>query len=255
MLEDFIARIEDNYYFHLVQINGILAIIFYGKLVGKKKISPRFYLPFMIILLVCFYEILASYMIVNKGLNEKFHFLFTNQPFEGWNLWVYNIFNYQLSKLLLLCLIASNIYSRTKKKIVILFSLLFVSICVFFYSPWSGTPITDFQPYLYFLGNALIIISSGLFFVDLVTEESYLAINPLIYWPFWYITFLLFQSVLLFLADVAFEYISFQNTGVYDIFNTVSMILYLLLLTVFTIILATGRNFITPQTIKDGRTR
>jgi hypothetical protein len=89
-----------------------------------------------------------------------------------------------------------------------------------------------------------LIIASGLFFIDLITEEYYLNINPLVYLPFWYITLIMFHSVILFMADVANEYLVLENTQVYYFFNLVSRVLYVLLLAVFTYLIVIGKNFI-----------
>ncbi|NVJ86549.1 MAG: hypothetical protein HWE15_09615 [Algoriphagus sp.] len=243
MVNDFLSRIEGNYYGYLVYLFGVLAVIFFSLLSREKKKKPEFLIPFLIVVVVFFYEFMGAFLMVNKSFNEKIHQLISNEPFQGWNLWVYNIFNYQVSKFLFLLLLWFNIHSKRKKNAVLFLMIIFSSYCLFLYvSP--NSEITNFQPLLYFLGNGLIIIASGLFFIDLVAEDYFVSINPLTYWPFWYMTLILFQMVIVFLGDVAFEYLAFENVPVYKFFNTVSMVLYLLILGVFLRILFTGSNFI-----------
>jgi len=243
MLKDFLARIGDNYYIYAVIICGVLAIVFYGFLNPEKKRSPYFLLPFLIVFLVLFYEVLATLMLIYKSINQKIHYLMTDDTFQGWNIWVFNIFNYQVSKLLLFGLIGINLRKSLSQKIIVSLGVIFLAYCIYTYFS-EATPIYDFQPVLYFFGNTILIVASGLFFVDLVSEDYYININPLRYWPFWYITLILFQSVTLFLADVAFEYLVFENENVYFLFNYVSMILYIILLVVFNMLLYTGSNTI-----------
>lgn len=242
MVKDFLARIGDNFYVQLVIICGVLAIVFYGFLNPEKKRNPQFLIAFLVVFLVFFYEVLAVWMLVNKNINQKIHYFLTDDPFQGWNIWVLNIFNYQVSKLLLLALVGINLKKGISKKITAFLGFGFMSYCAYLY--FSDTSIHDFQPVLYFFGNTVLIVASGLFFVDLITEDYYMTINPLRYWPFWYITLILFQSVTLFLADVAYEYLVFENENVYFLFNYLSMALYILLLAVLNILLFSGSKTI-----------
>ncbi len=54
MVKDFLARIGDNYYLHVVIICGVLAIVFYGFLNPEKKRSLHFLIPFLVVFLVFF---------------------------------------------------------------------------------------------------------------------------------------------------------------------------------------------------------
>lgn len=243
MSEDFLSRIEGNLYLQLVFICGLVAFFFYLKLENNKKKDPSFLFPFLLIVVVVFYEALATYVLVNKKLNEQIHYFLTDDPFQGWNVWVYNIFYYQISKLLLLILIMINLKKSLSKKLIRLLGIVFLLFCILTYFS-KLISIYEIQPILYFLGNTVLIIGSGLFFIDLITEDYYISINPLKYLPFWYITLILFHSVSLFLADVAFEYLAFENTRVYYIFNAVSMVLYILILIVFNILLFNQSNTI-----------
>ncbi|MCS5490817.1 hypothetical protein [Algoriphagus limi] len=244
MIEKFLARIEDNYYFHMVAICGFLSLLFFLLLDKKKRRDHYILVPFLLVMLVNFYEVMATFMVVNKPINEIFHRLLTDEPFLGWNAWVYNIFYYQVSKLGLLLLIGINLKKALSKKIVLILGIVFLLYCIYPY--FSKTyPIHGIQqPILYFLGNTILIIASGLFFMDLITEEYFIEINPLAYLPFWYITIIMFHSVIVFMADVAIEYLTFENTRVYYMFNLVSRVLYVILLSVFTFLIFTGKNFI-----------
>ena len=229
---------------HLVAICGFLSLFFFFFLDKEKRRDYFILVPFILIMLVNFYEVMGAYMIVNKPLNEKIHRLLTDDPFLGWNVWVYHIFYYQISKLVLLLLIGINLRKSVSRKIVWAIGIIFSLYCI--YSYFSETyPIHDIQqPILYFSSNTILIIASGLFFIDLITEEYYLNINPLVYLPFWYITLIMFHSVILFMADVANEYLVLENTQVYYFFNLVSRVLYVLLLAVFTYLIFIGKNFI-----------
>lgn len=244
MVKDFLASIGDNYYVQLVIICGVLAIVFYGFLNPEKKRNPQFLIAFLVVLLVLFYEVLAVWMLVNKSINQKIHYFLTDDPFQGWNIWVYNIFYYQVSRIGLLLLIGVNLKKSISKKIVMFLGIFFLFYCISSYFS-EAYPLHDIQqPILYFLSNTILIVASGLFFIDLITEEYYLDINPVTYLPFWYITLIMFHSVILFMADVANEYLTLENIQVYFMFNLISRILYVLLLGVFTLLIFTGKNFL-----------
>lgn len=187
-------------------------------------------------------------MIVDKKTNELIHNLITDSPFQGWNIWVLNLFNYQISKALLLLYILQLIYSPIRKNILKGILFFFWGFCLVVQG-FEWYPLYNFQPPIYFLGNTILIVSSGLYFIDLVTEEQHLEKQLLKNWPFWIVTLILFQSAISFLSDVAYEYLAFNNETLYAFFAYISMILYLsLILVIGLYFLDESRIFHTKKT-------
>lgn len=230
-------NILNNPYFILINVLGILVLIAFLALSKKKKKKPEFLLPFLFVITVAFYENFSSYLLVDKKLNEFFHGLITETPFQGWNIWVFNLFNYQISKVLLLLYVLVNVYGKTRRKALKITILLFCLLC-FFLQCFGILPLYSFQTMIYLMGNSALILACGFYFVDLISHEKHLDTNPLKDWNFWGITLILFQSSVIFLADIAYSYLALHNVELYNFFNLVSKVLYILLILVlvFTIV-------------------
>ena len=247
VFDKFWELIINNYYLIAIIILGLAGIILFAFLPSGKKKIPHFYLPCSILVLVVFYELLATYMVANRVFHEKIHYLLTSDTFKGWNTWVFNVFNYQLSKILFLLLIRENLNNKTRKTWVLyLIGILIIGSLGLTFSEIEK--IHEPQPVIYFLGNIFLIIASGLFFIDLISEDYFLSFNPVEFLPFWYITLILFQSVLTLLSDVAFEYLAFNQVEIYYLFNYTSMILYFLMSIAFIMLFSLGRNTLLKNT-------
>lgn len=229
MLQGVLNRILSNPYLisvHLLALIGTIIFIFLPKDLKKQ---PKFFWAVFILFNISFYELFGSYTLVNRDFNESMHHLISNVPYQGWNLWAYNIFRYQISLLFFISWISLFIENKKLKKILISLLLIFIGVSLFL-ELTKIQEITGFQPIIYFMGYVLSITACCLFFVDLVSSERYLDINPLRFIPFWFITCYLFQNVLLMLAEIAGEYLSFNNLSLYFFFKYISMILYFFML-------------------------
>jgi hypothetical protein len=238
VLQEFLSRLNNNLYSPFLFVLGIAVILTFFFLPKEKKRRQDLFLLFLFVVLVYFYENLAIYMLVDKKSNAFFHSLISDTPFKGWNIWVMNLFNYQISKLLLLVYLLQLIYSPAKRKIVLGIIYSFAAMCLAL-QVFGWYPLYNFQPPIYFLGNTALILGCGLYFIDLITEERHLEKDLVKNWNFWIVTLILFQSALSFLADIANDYLVFNDLDLYFFFNYISMILYLLL------ILTIGLYFIT----------
>ncbi len=227
-MEEFFERINKPYFQGLF-ILAILGLYFYLRNSTVNKKNPRFYLALSFLVVVVFYEFLAAYFLAFKKYNQFFHELISDVPFKGYNIWVFNIFNYLISKILLVSWINHFITNpKLKKSISFLLIGFITSSLIIFLTKYEE--ISYFLTIIPFLGYVLSIIASGLFFVDLITSGSYLPINPIRFIPFWIITFNLFQNVILLLADIASDYLAFNKIQLYNLFNYISQTLYILML-------------------------
>ncbi|WP_268033234.1 hypothetical protein [Algoriphagus sp. PAP.12] len=171
---------------------------------------------------------MAIYLVVNKELNKKIHELISDSDFMGHNTWLYNVFNYQLSKIPLILWVNCFLSNIKIRKI----NLSLLGIFIFAAQVLTLSKIQEisgFQPLNYLMSHILGIIACGLFFVDLISSEKSLEINPLRFIPFWFITLTLFQQVIVFLAEMSNDYLAFNEVTLYFFFNYISMILYVLM--------------------------
>lgn len=243
MLEELFFRIFGKAYTSSIFFLGLLGMIFFLLLPIEKRKNPKYYLAFIIVILVPFYEFLGAFFIVNTALNKKIHELFSNTDFLGYNIWVHNIFYFQISKIILILWINQFIENFKFRKINIILSVIFIFTAQVL-TMTKIQNITEFQPMIYFMSFVLGIVASGLFFVDLISSDRYLEINPLRFIPFWFITFNLFQQVIVFLAEMSNDYLAFNNIPLYFFFNYISQILYVLMLISIVIIFINRGLFI-----------
>ncbi len=230
MLIGVFDRILSNPYLIGIHSLAFLGIITFSLFPAKLKKQPPYFLAIIVLLTISFYEFFGPYTLVDRDFNESMHHLISNVPYQGWNLWAYNIFRYQISLIFINSWISLFICNQQFKKILISLLLIFIGVSLFL-ELTKIQEITGFQPIIYFMGYVLSITACCLFFVDLVSSERYLDINPLRFIPFWFINCYLFQNVLLMLAEMAGEYLSFNNLTLYFFFKYISMIQYFFMLT------------------------
>lgn len=229
MLKEVLDLISENPYFigvHILAITGTIAFLFLSK---EKKKEPEYYWAFIILLISSVYELISSISLVNRDLNESIHTFISDTPYKGYNIWVYNILYYQVSMVLLILWINFFIVNKKLIRINIYLTLAYIGAALLL-ELTKIQEITEFQPVIYFMGYVLSIIASGLFFMDLISSDKNIDINPLRFIPFWFITFNLFQNVLSILADIALDYLAFNNLQLYYFFNYISQFLYILML-------------------------
>ena len=225
MFSEFLNTVFGSPYLISISIIGILGLIFFLILPYAKKIKPENYLSLMLLTLVFFYEIFATYLNVDKAFNQKIHELLFDVPFQGWNLWSANLFYSQISKVFFLLIILNQAKGRFSQKFIKAICIFFISICIGI--QLSGIePLYGFQPIISLLGNTSLIIACGLFFIDLLKSDYYLELDPLKMWIFWFITVPLFQSSLIFLAEISYEYLAFHNLPLYYSLFGISQLLY-----------------------------
>ena len=224
-------------YFLSICIIGILGIFFFLILPLSKKIKSDNYLPFLLLILVLFYENFGHYLNLDKAFNQKIHEWLFDVPFQGWNIWSYNMFNFHLSKILFLIIVLLHVKRKIFRKIIGGFIISFLAISIGL--QWSGIEVVHgIMTTIYFLGNFFLIAACGLFFIDLVTSDYYLEYNPLKMWSFWFITLTLFQVSAAFLSEVSHQYLAFHNVSLYDSLAGISQFLYLLIMATIVLKLA-----------------
>lgn len=192
---------------YLVSIDAllILGIIYFLKLPTENKANSSYWLPFFILAFTVFYENMGAYTQFNSGFNIAVNELFGNFENQNFNLWLFNIANKQIKTILYLFLIKSWLEPSKKKYINWMIILFLVVVQVLQFS--GIEPIYLNQAIIYSVGANMIIVGSGLYFINLITNEEYLASNPLRLLSFWQITFILFTYSLTYINSVSLIYL------------------------------------------------
>lgn len=130
------------------------------------------------------------------------------------NNWVYLIFYGHFATWVNLLIIKEFILNPKLKRVIVGFVvaiLIFSGIpCLFGYIPWNSS-----GEYTSFLTGSLMIISCGIFFYELLTNDGYLNINPLHFSGFWIVTFLLFFYSASFMILISHAYLVKNYLDVY----------------------------------------
>lgn len=247
MLIEFLRTILEYYYNISITSIGILGITFFLSLPQSKKKESENYLPFILLALVFFYENLGAYLMVNKAFNQKIHEWLFDVPFQGWNIWAFNLFYSQISKVIFFLIILNHIKARKLRRVTYGLLISFSILCIGL--QWIGIePLYGIQPVIYAIGNSFVIFACGLFFIDLITDSFYLELDPLKLWIFWFITLTLFQSSLVFLSEVSFEYLVFSNKPLYYSLINISQSLYISMMLSIVIKFVLEKFFSKPKT-------
>jgi len=238
-----------NYwYFYWISGIFILALFLFFFLEKDKRGKPEFYLPFCLILLSVFYEYLAAATIVFIEINKWLYGVF-NYPHENnHNLWVYNFFGSHLTSLLFLALIYQYLISPFKKRIVKGLSLLFIFSYVVFQALGIES-LFEHQTYSIFVGYSAVIISCGLYFMELISHPDYLEVNPLKAFSFWQVTVILFNYTIEFLLEISFNYIISISMNLMASLLKISMITWILILCCFLVTIVLNTRFFTTKEV------
>lgn len=229
MFSNLIKAIIENPYFLSINIIGCLGITFFLILPLSKKRKADNYLPFYLLLLVIFYENFGHYLVLDRSFNQQIHEWLFDVPFQGWNIWAYNLFYGQVSKFFFIAIILNQVQNHRLRNATHGIWIFFLGFCIIF--QFGGfEPMFGLQPIIGGIGNVCVIISCCLFFLDLITSDYYLEKDPLVLWQFWFATLTLFQTSLIFLSEVSYEYLIFSNISLYKSLVYISQFLYIFLM-------------------------
>lgn len=188
-----------------IDVLFILGILYFLKLSKEKKANSHYWLPFSILAFTVFYENLGAYTIYNFEFNKIVNEILGNTENPRYNLWLFNIANKHISTILYLFLIKSWLEPSKKKYVngMIILFIVFIQVMQV-----SGIePVHLDQPIIFTIGANMILLASGLYFIGLMTNERYLATNPLRLLSFWQMTFILFTYSLTYITSVSLMYL------------------------------------------------
>lgn len=217
----------------------IIGLYFFLKLPKSQRAIKRFWLPFLILSFTVFYESMGSvtryYSQFNKTVNE----LLGNTEFPRYNLWVFNITNTLVTTVLYIFLIRFWI-PPTKKRF--LTWMIYGFIIVYLVFQFTGIePIYLNQPMLFAIAANLILIACSFYFIQMMTDSSYLEVNPKRLISFWQVTINLFTYSLTYIYSVSLVYLYNLNPELTENLANVSRIMGILNQSILIVMIASPR--------------
>jgi hypothetical protein len=194
-MKDFFAI---YYYFILIDLIALIGSISYFLLPIKAKMNRLNLLLFSNIFLLFFYENLA--MIFSfKNINNHL---------------IYNVFSSHFGTILTLLLISFYIKDFQRKDYikVILLGFLISSAVLHLIGLIA---IDDSGEVISLLSSIAILFACMIFFLELITNDSYLEINLLRYAGFWIVSSFFFYFSSSFMINISFEYLYKNHMNVY----------------------------------------
>lgn len=228
-----------SWYLISIDILLVVGIICFLQLPREKKLKKSYWLPFLILIFTIFYENLGAYTNYNFRFKGAVNAFFGNTEHPEYNFWLFNIANKQLATVLYLLLIKSWLEPSKRKYISWMIILLIIAVQLLQFS--GIEPIYLGQPIIAALGANMILVSSGIYFSSLLTNENYLMVNPLRILSFWQMTVFLFTYSLTYIASVSVLYIHLNFPNLLIPLLNINRVLGILNLWVLVIIIASPK--------------
>lgn len=187
-----------NYYPLLLVGFAIAGSFGYSLLSTEQRKNEAVRLSLGILVVVACYEMLATFISSQKIVN----------------LWVYNIFNSHIAAILFFLLIRSFLKKKSHKKMVNILIVLFILISLVLHLI-GFVHYNDSGEYISFLNTIFVLFSCGLYFLELITLDEFLAINPIKEFSFWATTAILFYFSSSFMIYISFKYLYTNHLEIY----------------------------------------
>lgn len=216
----------------------LVGVIIFIKLPKGKRINTQYWFPFLILTFTVIYENFGSYTNYNYDLKRVVNAYLGNTEYPQFNLWLYNVTRRQIGVILYLLLIKTWLRPAHKKYIN---WMIFGFIGIASILQISGIePLYYNQPIIFAIGVNLILIGSGLYFIGMITNDQYLASNPLRLISFWQMTIIMFTFSLNYISAVALLYLFAVNPTLGRALQQISDVMWLCTLGVLILTLASA---------------
>ncbi len=228
-----------NWYSILLFLCFLLGSFFFLQLPKENRKKKFYWLPFLILAITFFYENLANYTVFDPEFNTRVNALLGNTENPRYNVWVYNLFNQYVAGVLYLFLIQSWLPPGRRRVmawiigayIILSWALLFTGVESLYLN----------QPITFSIEANLILISCGLYFITLITDDNYIRANPLKLISFWQVTFFLFTYSLTYINWVSASYLYDVNRELGISLTYIDMIMGIINLLVLSMIILSPR--------------
>ncbi len=201
--------------------------------------NPHYWLPFLFVTFTVVYEDFAGYLVYNFELNKQINEILGNVENPRFNVWYYNIVNKYIVTILYLFLIKTRLEPSKRK--FINWMLAFFIFSVLFLGLTGIEPIYLNQPIIFALGANMILVGSGLYFTDLMTNQKYLNTNPLRLLSFWQMTFILFTYSLTYVNSVSITYLYNTNKQLGISLAQIDLVMGVINLSIFVLTIASPK--------------
>jgi len=186
---EFISGIQVFYWIavNVMALAGLVAFILLPKNERKIRVNR---LILLALILVCFYENLGFYLSSKKLVN----------------FWVFNVFFFHLATWIHLFIVREFILSPVLRKVIngFAWSLFFFSAIPYALGVF---PYNELLSYTALFSSSFMIVSCAFFFFELLSNDTYLPINPLRFSRFWITTALLLFYLGNFILFASLSYI------------------------------------------------
>ena len=214
----------------------IIGVICFNLLPKEKRGDIQYWLPFLILTFTVLYTNLGAYTNYNSEFKKSVNAYLGNTEYPKFNLWLFNLAKRQAGTILYLVLIKSWL-EPSKKKYINWMIYIFLDAALVL--QFSGIePLYLNQPIIFAFGANMILIGSGLYFIGMITLESYLAINPLRLLSFWQMTFIMFTFTLTYISSVALLYLYEVNPVLGEALTEIDHVMEILNLGILTLTIA-----------------
>lgn len=214
----------------------IVGSISFYYLPKEKKSNILYWLPFLILCFTSFYEIFGRYTNYNYEFKRAVNEYLGNYKYPKFNLWLFNVARRQIGTILFLLLIRTWLKPSKKKIInwmILAFFILALGLQIF-----GIEPIYLHQPIIFSIGANMILIGCAMYFIELITEESYISKNPLRLLSFWQMTFIMFSFSLSYISSVALLYLYEVDPALGNYLQNIEILMNILTLAVLTLTIA-----------------
>jgi len=195
-LDLFFNRLD--YYTVLLIGFALAGLIGYLLLSKAHRKSEVIRLSLGLLVLVAFYEIIAYFLSSQKTVNN----------------WVYNLFSSHVAAVLFFLLLRSFLKRKSHKRMVYILIVLFLLISLVLHL--SGfVHYNDSGEYILFLNTVLMLCCCGLYFIELITLDEFLDIDPLKEFSFWASTAILFYFSASFMVFISVKYLYTHHLDIF----------------------------------------
>ncbi len=220
-----------SWYNIVIDVILVLGIISFIKLPKQERANSNYWLPFLILVFIVFYETIGSFFLYYREWNSEINGFLGNSENPKYTVWVYNIFNLYLLTILYLFLIRHYLSLKNRKFINGMVAFLIASIVLLNY--FGIQKVYDSQPIIFFISATFLIVASGGYFIMFLKEDMYLDVNPLRLFSFWHVTFILFNYSSVFLLFILRKYLWENYYSLYSSLNWINVILGIIILVIF----------------------
>ncbi|WP_026966791.1 hypothetical protein [Algoriphagus terrigena] len=187
-----------NYYQLSLAAFAIAGLFGYSLLSTAQRKNEAVRLSLGILVVVACYELIGTFVGAQQIVNN----------------WVYNLFNSHVAAILFFLLLRSFLKRKSHKKMVNILIVLFLLTSLVLHLT-GFVHYNDSGEYISFLNTVLMLCCCGLYFIELITLDEFLDVDPLREFSFWASTAILFYFSSSFMIYISHKYLYTHHLDIY----------------------------------------